>query len=197
MLKNVSSKVHSFWSTTKRLLALLCVWGLVFSLVTIGRMSVAFDYDDTLVFSKPAYERALSEIAQPYSEQYWSVVNRSYDLERPKAVAWGLAWLFRIFGFRVTILTNRPATSGEALQKEWRKLVTRNNFVFTGDKAKTHSYLQGGNYLIYFGDSDMDISEAQKAKVFPIRILRGKNSSSKDDYHPGTLGELVIPFSDY
>lgn len=197
MLKNVQSKVQSFWSTSKRILALMCVWGLIFSLVTIGKMAVAFDYDDTLVFSTPAFTRGFTDTAQPYTPQFWSIVNRSYDLEKPKIMTWGLAWLFRVFGFKVTILTNRPATDGEALQKEWRKLVTRNNFVFTGDKAKTHAYLQGGNYLLYFGDGDADISEAQKAKVFPVRILRSKKSTTKDDYHPGTLGEFVLPFSDY
>ena len=39
--------------------------------------------------------------------------------------------------------------------------------------------------------------EARKAGVYPLRIKRSSSSYKKDDYHPGTLGELVVPLSQY
>ena len=197
MLKKVGNKVEKAWSRTKSLLAAMSVWGLIFSLVTITRLSVAFDYDDTLVFSTPSYSRAFATATQPYSPEFWAVVNKSYDLEKPKLVAYPLAWLFRAFGFKVSILTARPPIEAEALKKEWRHLISRGNFVFGADAAKKNAYLQSGNYVIFFGDGDSDIQEARRARVYPVRIRRSPKSLYKEDYHPGTLGELVIPFSEY
>lgn len=197
VLKNVRAKVESYWTTTKKLAAMMSVWGLIFSLVTITKLGVAFDYDDTLVFSSPAFSKAFAAAAQPYSPEFWSVVNKSYDLEQPKLVGVGLAWLFRIFGFKVAIIASRPAEDGEFLKKEWRRLAPRSSFIFAGDKSNKHVHLQAGNYLFFFGDSDSDITEARKANVVPIRLKRSQKSSYKEDYHPGTMDEIVIPLSEY
>ena len=197
VLKNVRDKVEKGWTLTKKILATMSVWGLIFSLVTIGHLAVAFDYDDTLVQSAPAFQRAFANSTQAFSPEFWAVVNQSYELEKPKLISYSLAWLFRVFGFRVTVVTTRPAISADALKKEWRHLVTRGSFIFATDKESKHVYLQNGNYVLFFGDSDSDISEARRAHVFPIRIRRSPKSLYKDDYHPGTLGELVIPFSEY
>jgi acid phosphatase (class B) len=196
MLKEVRSKVEAGWTTTKKLLAALSVWGLIFSVVTISRFGVAFDYDDTLVFSTPAFSRAYANGGQPFSPQFWGIVNNSYELERPKIIGCGLAWIFRLFGFRISIVSARPPYEGEALAKEWRRLAPK-GFVFAGDRSKKHVYLQNGRYLLFFGDSDSDISQARHAGVMGVRIKRSVKSSYKEDYHPGTLGELVIPLSEY
>ncbi|MBI5631434.1 MAG: hypothetical protein HY921_11185 [Elusimicrobia bacterium] len=196
VLKNVRAKADAYWTRTKKFLAALSCWGLVFSLVTICRLGVAFDYDDTLVFSTPALSRAFANTAQPFSEAFWSVVNQSYDLEKPKLIPYVLAWMFRVFGFRVAILTARPAVDAEPLKKEWRHLVGRGQFHFTSRENK-HQYLQSGNYVLFFGDSDSDIQQARRARVFAIRVKRSPKSLFKDDYHPGTMGELVIPLSEY
>lgn len=196
MLKTVRTKVEAGWTTTKKLLAAMSVWGLIFSVVTIGRLGVAFDYDDTLVFSTPAFAKAYANTTQPFSPQFWSIVNNSYELERPKYIGCGLAWLFRLFGFRITIICSRPAEGSESLKKEWRKLAPK-GFIFAGDRNNKHTYLENGHYLLFFGDSDADIAEARKAGVMGIRVKRSTRSSYKEDYHPGTFGELVIPLSDY
>lgn len=175
----------------------MMVWGLIFSLVTVTKLAVAFDYDDTLVFSAPAFAKAFSAVSQPFSPQFWGIVNSSYDLERPKVSGCGLAWLFKLCGFRVTIVTSRPPIANEALKKEWRHLASAKNFIFAGEKNAKHTYLENGNYVLFFGDSDSDMSEAKLAHVLPIRIRRSPKSAAKEDYHPGTLGELVIPLSEY
>lgn len=195
MLKEVREKAEKTWTLAKKTVVAMSAWGLVFSLVTIARLGVAFDYDDTLVHSSPAYAKAFANSTQPFSPQFWAIVNNSYEMEQPKYVAQALAWTFRLFGFRVAIIAARPATEGDALKKEWRRLAPR-GFYFSGDKENKHLQLQNGNYVLYFGDSDSDIAQARMAKVYPIRVKRGRRSSYKEDYHPGTLGEVVVPLSD-
>lgn len=197
MLKNVRTKAEQYWTTTKKLTALASVWGLIFSVVTIAHLGVAFDYDDTLVQSAAAFSKAFAQTTQPYTPEFWAVVNRNYDLEKPKLVTFPIAWAFRLFGFRVTVLTARPPVESEPLKKEWRHLVAPRNFIFANQAQTKHSVLSSGNYVLYFGDSDTDIREARLAKVYPIRIRRSAKSLFKEDYHPGTLGELVVPFSEY
>ena len=60
MIKAVQAKVSAWYALGKRLLGLMCIWGLIFSLVTIGRLAVAFSYDDTLVNSTPAFQKAFA-----------------------------------------------------------------------------------------------------------------------------------------
>lgn len=196
-LKNFRDRAEGLWTTAKRGLALMCLWGLVFSLVTICRLGVAFDYDDTLVFSAPAFQKAFAGPAQPFSPGFWSAVNQNYDLERPKIIANSLAWLFRILGFRVAIMASRPSVDAEPLRKEWRRLVPRNRFLFLGQNEAKSKALESGKYVLFFGDGDSDVEEARKARVFPIRIRRSPKSLFKEDYHPGSKGEWVIPYSEY
>lgn len=199
MLKNVRAKAEQYWTTTKKCVAAASAWGLIFSLVTITHLGVAFDYDDTLVNSTASFQKAFANTTQPYTPGFWSIVNQSYDLEKPKIMTYSLAWLFRLFGFRVAIVTSRPPVDGEPLKKEWRHLVPKSYFFFAAEKEAKHQYLQGtqSNFVLFFGDSDSDIAEARKAHVYPIRIRRSPKSVYKEDYHPGTMGELVIPLSEY
>jgi len=129
------------------MLAAMSVWGLIFSLVTIAHLGVAFDYDDTLVNSGAAYSKAFANSQEPYSEGFWKVVNDSYDLEKPKYIPFSLAWIFRVFGFRIAILTARPAIDAEPLKKEWRHLVSRGYFIFASDKTAKAGLLSNGNYV--------------------------------------------------
>jgi len=195
MLKAVRDKADKAWTLTKKIVVAMSCWGLVFSLVTIGELRVAFDYDDTLVFSTPAFQKAFASGAQPFSPQFWTVVNTAYDLEQRKPLPFALAWIFRLFGFRVTILTPRPDHGGEALKKEWRYLT--GDFFFTSGSDTKHKYLEEGHYVLYFGDSDSDITEGRKARVLTLRIKRSPKSTYRENYNPGTLRELVIPFTEY
>lgn len=185
------------WAWTKRGLGLLGAWGLVFCLVTLGRLGVAFEYDEALVSSTPAFEKALAGPAKPFSAGFWSAVNRSYDLDRPKWVGYSLARLFRLLGFRVAILAARPSVDGEALAKDWRGLTARGRFVFMGDSGGRQRLLQDGRFVLFVGSTDSGIEEARKAGVPAIRALRQAGSFFKEDYRPGKWGEWVLPFSQY
>jgi acid phosphatase class B len=194
IVKAAKEKVDKTVTFFKKVLGVMMAWGLVFSLVTIGGLRVAFDYDDTLVFSAPAYAKAFKSGTQPFSPQFWETVNTSYDLESRKIVSNALAWVFRVFGFRITILADRASYGGQALKKEWRHLAS--NFVFIGDKGSKTATLQSGTYVMYFGDRDSSISDGRRARVLTLRIKRSPRSTNKEDYHPGTMGELVVPVSD-
>jgi len=196
VLKVVRAKVEQGWTTTKKILATLSAWSLVYIVVTATHLGVAFSYDGALVNSAAAFDKASRTVSQTGTPQYWTAVNTSYDLESPKLLPYALAWVFRGFGFKVLILADRPSTSGDALRKEWRHLSPR-GFVFNPDPANDHLHLQDGRYILYFGGSDRDIQEARKAGVYPVRVKRGKPAGGAEDYHPGSLGELVLPLSDF
>jgi len=196
VLKDVREKVEKTWTTTKKILAAMSVWGLIFSLVTIARLGVAFDYDDTLVHSEESFAKASHSVQQLRSPEFWRIVNNSYDLESPKMLAYGLACGFRAFGFRILILADRQATGGDALKKEWRHLAPK-GFVFVGSPENKHLHLQDGRFVLFFGDGDRDILEAKNAGVFAIRIKRGKKSVAVDEYNPGMMGEPVLPLSEF
>lgn len=196
VFKGVRSKVEKSWTTTKRVLAAMSVWGLIFSLVTIGRLSVAFDYDNTLVNSVKAYEKAGRSVTQRDSPTFWGALNNAYDLETIKPVPFGLACVLRVLGFRIVILAERQGVEGDALKKEWRKLSPR-SFFFVPDGSNKHLLMQEGHLVAYFGDSDEDMLEAKKASVLGVRIRRGKNVVDRSPYSPGKLGEIVIPLSEF
>ncbi|HAH06757.1 MAG TPA: hypothetical protein DCM05_09575 [Elusimicrobia bacterium] len=195
IVKSAKEKVDKTLTFAKKVLGMMMVWGLVFSLVTIGSLRVAFDYDDTLVFSSPAYAKAFKSGHQPFSPQFWETVNTSYDLESRKVLTNVMAWTLRLFGFKVTVLADRSSYGGQALRKEWRHLA--NQFVFVGDKGSKSATLAGGTYVLYFGDRDASILEGRKAKVLTLRVKRSPKSTNKEDYHPGTMRELVIPLTEY
>lgn len=196
VFKDVRAKVEKGWTTTKKTLAMMSVWGLFFSLITIGRLSVAFDYDDTLVDATKAYEKAAQSATQHDSPTYWSALNNAYDLESIKYVPFTLACLMRGLGFRVVILAERQGASGDALKKEWRKLSPR-GFIFTPDATAKHLHMQEGHFVAFFGDSDQDMLEAKKVNVLGVRIKRAKRSVKRDPYSPGRMGETVIPLSQF
>jgi acid phosphatase class B len=195
VLKDVRAKVEQTWTTTKKILAMMSVWGLIFSLVTIARLGVAFAYDDTLVDSSAAYAKAGST-ALPHGSDYWKTINNAYELESPKLLPYAVAGLARAFGFRVLILAERQATGGEPLKKEWRRLAPR-GFTFVADPDDLHLHLQDGRYVLFLGSTDRELLEAKKAGVYAVRVKRGRKAVLGGDYNPGRLGEVVIPLSEF
>lgn len=196
VFKETRAKVEKGWTTAKKLLAMMSVWGLFFSLITIGRLSVAFDYDDTLVDASKAYEKASGAAVAREGPAFWGALNNAYDLETVKYVPFALACALRGLGFRIMIMAERQGTDGEALKKEWRKLSPR-SFIFTPDPAAKHLHMQEGHFVAFFGDSDQDMLEAKKVNVLAVRIKRGKRAVKNDQYSPGKLGETVIPLSQF
>jgi acid phosphatase class B len=198
VFKDARAKVEQGWTTTKKLLAMMSVWGLFFSLITIGHLAVAFDYDDTLVDSSKSFEKAsaASTPAQREGPGYWAALNNAYDLEAVKYVPFGIACVLRGLGFRIVIMAERQGTDGDALKKEWRKLAPR-SFIFTPDPTAKHLHMQEGHFVAFFGDSDQDMLEAKKVNVLALRVRRGKRAQHVGQYSPGKMGETVIPLSQF
>ncbi|UPT74431.1 MAG: hypothetical protein M0D55_01395 [Elusimicrobiota bacterium] len=187
VFKETRAKVEKGWTTTKKLLAAMSVWGLFYSLITIGQLSVAFDYDDTLVDSAKAHEKAAASATQAASPTYWATLNNAYDQESVKLVPFSIACVARALGFRVVILAERQGVDGEALKKEWRKLAPR-GFIYTPDPSSKHLHMQEGRYVAFFGDSDQDMLEAKKVNVLGVRVRRGKRSVKHGAYSPARWG---------
>jgi acid phosphatase class B len=163
--------------------------------VTIARLGVAFAYDDTLVNSSAAFEKA-SSAQQPHGTDYWKTVNNAYDLESPKLLPYAAAGLARLFGFHILILAERQAAGGEALKKEWRHLAPR-GFTFVSDPEELHLHLQDGRYVLFLGTTDRELLEAKKAGVYAVRVKRPRKSVLGGEYNPGRMGELVVPLSEF
>lgn len=196
VFKDAREKVEKGWTFTKKVLAMMSVWGLFFSLITIGRLSVAFDYDDTLVDSSKAFEKASRSVTQRDSPTFWGALNNAYDLENVKLVPFAIACAARGLGFRIVILAERQAVEGDALKKEWRKLAPH-GFIFTPDPTNKHLQMQEGHFVAFFGDSDQDMLEAKKVNVLAMRVRRGSRSVKNDPYSPGKMGDVVIPLSQF
>ena len=196
VLKDVRAKVEQTWTTTKKILAMMSVWGLIFSLVTIARLGVAFAYDDTLVNSSAAYEKAAGSAAQVHGPDYWKTINNAYDLESPKLLPYAAAGVARLFGFHILILAERQSIGGEPLKKEWRHLAPR-GFRFVSDPEELHIQLQDGRYVLFLGSTDRELLEAKKAGVYAVRVKRPRKSVLGGEYNPGQMGEVVIPLSEF
>ncbi|KKN13771.1 hypothetical protein LCGC14_1003210, partial [marine sediment metagenome] len=118
------------------------------------------DYDDTLIFSTPAFRAGAASGQESYSEGYWRVVNQSFNVEKVKLVPMSIALIYKALGFDVVIITARQGYGGEEFQEHWKWLAKE--FHFERNKS---SILEKGSFVAFFGDSDSDITEALEAGV--------------------------------
>ncbi len=197
-IKQIKKQVDHAWSWTKRIFVVLCAWAVVFSLATVGRLRVGYEYDGALVNSSAAFRRALAASSQPLSPSFWDVANQSYYLDKPKIIPYAAALLFRLCGFTVDVFALRPSTDGEGLRHDWRHLIAPQDFIFVDNAAQLAQELARGRYLLFFGSSDGAILQAKKAKVLALRVLRTPQSGGRaPDYNPGMFRELRLPYSQY
>ena len=181
----------------KRLGVLMAIWGVIFSFATISRLAVAFDYDDTLVFSTPAYEKAYAETAQPFTAQFWTVVNQSYDLEKPKLAR--LRGGLSVPDFRVPGLHHRLPPGGGVRGPAQGVAAAGSQEPFSVRRATgfQEPILRERELPLFLRGRGLGHLRRRKAKVYPVRVLRSPKSTFKDDYSPGTPGEFVLPLSQY
>ena len=173
------------------LVAVICVYGVTVAGVNIADLKVGFDYDDTLIFSTPAFRAGAASGQEPYSPGYWRVVNQSFNREKVKLVPMTTALFYKALGFDVVVITARQGYGGEELQEHWKWLAKE--FYFERNKSEI---LKRARFVAFFGDSDSDIEEALVAGVRPIRVKRSKKSDYRGKYHPGQYKECILPFSD-
>ncbi|MEK7287762.1 MAG: hypothetical protein AAB091_04305 [Elusimicrobiota bacterium] len=173
---------------------ILCALAAAHFLIAGFNLKIGFDYDDTLSFSSPAYERGFAAEKQkgvkPFTPEFWRIVNENYEFDEPR---WGVifwALLAKAAGFDIVVITARLPVNAEALVDRWDWLC--DGFYFTKEKA---AVMNKFHYVAFVGDSDSDIEECQRVDVMAIRARRSPKSSYRENYSPGKYGEWILPFS--
>ncbi|MBI4368966.1 MAG: hypothetical protein HY547_01910 [Elusimicrobia bacterium] len=172
---------------------IFCALALVHCMIAAANLKIGFDYDDTISFSTPAFQKAFEAEAQgikPFSPEFWSIINKSHEIEEAK---WGVifwALMAKTAGFDIVIITVRLPVDHEELVEKWDWL--HDGFYFTKDKARA---MRRQRFAAFVGDSDSDMEECQKAGITAVRSRRSPKSSYKENYSPGKYGEWILPFS--
>lgn len=159
-------------------------------------INVGFDVDDTILFSTPAFEKGFKSGEKPFSEKFWEIVNgsdRQYSIVKKKTEQ--IIQELQSKGNTVYVITARQPYNGDQLKNflsERLGIKKENIFFAPTGKAELMRQL---NLKLFYGDSDSDISDALSAGAQGMRIQRSEKSSYKDKYHPGSLGEEIVPDS--
>ncbi|PIS47458.1 MAG: hypothetical protein COT17_03470 [Elusimicrobia bacterium CG08_land_8_20_14_0_20_51_18] len=186
----------SLWFLRFRLFAFLfAIWAVVFSTNTIIGSSVAFEYDDGLVYSGDLFRKAENKKLPPDGQIYWEFINENRRLERLKPVPCLSALVFRLAGFRVDAVADRGEAASPALKSSWRRLCA--GFYFAKDQNEKFSILEKNRYFIFFSSSDEGIIQARKAGTHAVRIKRNAKSAGKLAYNPGKFREKIMILSEF
>ncbi len=154
--------------------------------------TVGFDYDSTLSFSTPNFKAERTE--DPADRLAWDLINgRLLSLEKRKHIAW-LVSLSKLLGYTPIVITARNEVNGDLFRTHVQRTygVKSEDVYMTKEKAQV---LKDRHTIVFFGDSDGDITEAQKAGVTGIRVKRSEDDEYKEHYHPGQYGEFILPLS--
>ena len=170
-------------------------WAVFFTTFTVMGLRAAFEYDDGLVFSTPAYNAAKNRGTGPDSSAYWNAVNVSYKLERTKPAVWATAWLLRLLGFKVDIICHRGPAGSDGLVRSWKPLA--GEFFFTVDENSKYELLEEKQFALYFAVSDSDVIQARKAGVWTVRVRKNRKSVLPAEASPRKFGEPVLPLSEF
>ena len=179
----------------------------------LGRppMAVGFDIDDTVLFSSPGFwrgQKTFSPGSEDYlkNPQFWEKMNNGWDeFSMPKEVARQLIAMHVKRGDSIWFVTGRSQTKTETVSKTLQDdflipAANMNPVIFAcdmpGQNTKT-PWLQAKQIMVFYGDSDNDITAAREAGARGIRVLRAANSSYKPLPMAGALGEEVIVNSEY
>lgn len=154
--------------------------------------TVGYDYDSTLSFSTPTFMAEKEE--DPARRMDWELINgRLLPLEKKKYVAWTVP-VFKFLGYTPIVVTTRPNVKAEqfAMHVYRHYGIQIEDVYMTRDKA---AVLKARRTVIFFGDSDGDITEAMEAGVIPVRVRRSDDDMYKENYNVGQYGEWVLPLS--
>lgn len=184
------------WTDRLKAFSMLAgAWGFLFSVNSLIGFQAAFEYDDGLSFSTPAYKAAVKDGLEQGSPDYWNAVNRSYAYESLKPVPWLAAWTLRALGVKIAVFCDRGPEGGDSLETSWRRLA--DYFYFNKTENEKYRILEKRRFILYAGASDSGIIQARKAEVHPLRLLKSPRSVLAFDYHPGRFKERYLPLSGF
>lgn len=171
--------------------------------------SVAFDIDDTVLFSSPGFyygQQKYSPGSSAYTRlpEFWEEMNNRLDaFSLPKSIARKLIRFHKERGDSIYFITGRPPSETETVTELIGRtfdLDNPNPVIFTGNIGADNPKigpLKAHGITIFYGDSNGDIKAAQSAGARAIRILRAGNSTSGPIPDPGFMGEEVLVDSEY
>lgn len=193
MIESMSIFFAKWLGRLKAFSMLAGAWGFLFSVNSLIGFQAAFEYDDGLSFSTPAFKAAAKDGMEQGSPDYWNSVNRSHAYESLKPAAWLTAWTLKAFGVKITVFCDRGSEGSDSLEISWRRLA--DYFYFNKTEDEKYRILEKRRFVLFAGASDSGIIQARKAGVHPLRLLRSPRSVLTFDYHPGRFKERYLPLS--
>lgn len=177
-----------------------------------GQVVAGFDIDDTVLFSSPGFYYGQYNHDGPggsnkygnvdslwSSRPFWKDMNGQFDkFSIPKASGKALVKMHTDRKDRVVFITARNSSEVTIMPQIITQCFGIENpeVVFTNNQGKD-PFISARQVTIYYGDSDSDITAAQKVNVRPIRVLRSKLSTNTGSYKKvGELGEEVLKDSE-
>lgn len=174
-------------------------------------VSVGFDVDDTVLFSSPGFHYAFTNTDGPNktnkygpkplnSDKFWEDMSSYFDkFSIPKESARQVIEMHKKRNDKIFFITARPKPQKEIVTQLLSQYFSlpKNTppVIFSGKITKCNSIKQH-NIVVFYGDSDTDISEAHDAGIRAIRFMRSPLSTNKGRYKPGIYGEAVLENSE-
>lgn len=174
-----------------------------------GMLRVGFDIDDTVLYSEPAFQKALKDGNGQIDYGWINTHDREYSIPISPTVE--LISFFRAHGHEVYFITARSGDNGQHLAEYLTDLlgfpVEMGKVLFFSPKEKKngfsyttkHKIMKTLDLDIFYGDSDQDVIAAIKADVHPVRVVR--NGQSIEAYGNNYFGNThdgksaAAPFS--
>lgn len=156
-----------------------------------------FDIDDTVLFSSPGFyygqtnhdvpggsNKYVSPESLWTSKAFWADMNGQFDkFSQPKASGSALIQMHKQRNDTIVFITARDSSAVSIVPQILMQCfkLKKADVIFTNGNSKTPLITQK-QVKIYYGDSDSDITAAQKAKARPTRVLRSPLSTNKTSY---------------
>lgn len=191
VIESIKNLFKKWYSIFRNFCYLFAVWAVIYSTISICNFSVAFEYDDGVVYSGDLYRKA----AQNKTEIFYSFINSNTDSEKTKLIPFILIIFFKITGFKVDFIADRDNINTSDIFKKWNNWAS--SIYFVSDQNQKYELLESKKYLLFFSSSDEGIIQSKKAGIYPLRIKRNPKSASELSYVPGRFNEFIIPFSEF
>jgi acid phosphatase class B len=191
VIESIKNLFKKWYSIFRNFCYLFAVWAVIYSTISICNFSVAFEYDDGVVYSGDLYRKA----ARNNTENFYSFINSNTDSEKTKLIPFMLILFFKITGFKVDFIADRDNINTSDIFKKWNNWAS--SIYFVSDQNQKYELLESKKYLLFFSSSDEGIIQSKKAGIYPLRIKRNPKSASELSYVPGRFNEFIIPFSEF
>lgn len=174
------------------------------------KIAIGLDVDDTVLFSSPGFHYAFNNTDGPggtnkygkkplSSDEFWADLSGYLDkFSIPKEAARRIISMHKNRGDSIYFITARPAVKKEILTDILHhtfNLEGQPKVIFSGRTSKG-DFIKKHGIVLYYGDSDTDISESHDVGVRAIRFMRSPLSNNKTKYNPGMYGEAVLENSE-